>query len=133
MRRIKYGSWISWQALGSHGWFPKSDTHGSYGGVKTLSDTRKNNKLRNAARGQQCLVRLPGCDGGGETSILAHYRLAGYSGIGLKPPDIMGAFCCGNCHDAIDFRRNVEGYSREEIRLAHAEGVMRTQVLVDNS
>jgi hypothetical protein len=72
------------------------------------------------------MVRLPGCDGGGETTVLAHYRLAGYCGTGIKPPDEMGAWACAQCHDRIDGRVNC-GLPRTELRLAHAEGVMRTQ------
>ena len=34
--------------------------------------------LRKAARGQMCTVRIPGyCNHDPETSVLAHYRLAG--------------------------------------------------------
>lgn len=82
--------------------------------------------LRKAARGQPCLVRLPGCDGGGETTVLAHYRMAGYCGVGSKPPDELAAHACANCHDLIDGRRKLEGWARNEIRLAHAEGCLRT-------
>jgi hypothetical protein len=82
--------------------------------------------LRKAARGMPCQIRLPGCDGGGETTVLAHYRLAGTCGIGMKPNDEQGAWACVHCHDAIDGRRNC-GLPRTEIRLAFAEGVLRTQ------
>jgi hypothetical protein len=84
--------------------------------------------LRKEARGKPCQVRLPGCDGGGETTCLAHFRLSGYSGIALKPPDSMGAFACANCHDIADGRKRLNGWTREQIRLAHAEGVLRTQM-----
>lgn len=84
-------------------------------------------KIRKAAKGRECLVRLPGCDGGGETTVLAHYRISGYCGAGMKPDDSsFGAFCCWQCHQYCDFRETLAGYTREEIRLAHAEGVMRT-------
>lgn len=88
--------------------------------------------LRKLARGQDCMVRIPGvCNGNPETTVLAHYRLAGACGMGVKPPDIMGAWCCSACHDAVDGRAVIRGLSqeliaRDEIRLAHAEGVMRT-------
>lgn len=81
---------------------------------------------RREARGKPCMVRLPGCDGGGETTVLAHYRLAGYCGTGLKPPDCMAAWACAPCHDAVDGRRKVEGYLPSEIRHAHAEACLRT-------
>ena len=82
--------------------------------------------LRKEARGRPCYVRLPGCTGGGDDTVLAHYRLAGYCGTGMKPPDIMGAWACDVCHSVADGRMLLKGYSRDEIRLAHAEGVIRT-------
>lgn len=82
---------------------------------------------RKHAQGQPCMVRLPGCDGGGATTVLAHYRLAGYCGTAIKPDDLaFGAWCCAPCHDAVDGRRGVDGYDRTALRLAHSEGVMRT-------
>ncbi|MFO5541033.1 nuclease domain-containing protein, partial [Klebsiella pneumoniae] len=42
--------------------------------------------LRKEARGRECTVRIPGhCNGNPETSVLAHYRLAGTCGTGCKP------------------------------------------------
>lgn len=83
-------------------------------------------KLRQQARGKPCQVRLPGiCDGGGETTVLAHYRLAGYCGVGMKPDDALGAWCCARCHDAVDGRAKTQ-FTRDELRLMLAEGVMRT-------
>jgi hypothetical protein len=71
------------------------------------------------------MVRLPGCDGGGETTVLAHYRLSGTCGVGLKPPDTNGAFACDHCHGICDGRIKSD-MDRDHIRLAHAEGVLRT-------
>ena len=83
--------------------------------------------LRKEARGRPCQIRVPGiCTGGGEDTVLAHYRLAGASGVGLKPPDLMGAWSCAACHDAVD-GRNTQGCERDFLRLCHAEGVFRTQ------
>lgn len=83
--------------------------------------------LRKLAQGKSCMVRIPDfCDGGGETTILAHYSLAGISGRGLKSPDLLGAWCCSSCHSVIDFRVNTR-YDRDMIRLWFAEGVFRTQ------
>ena len=81
--------------------------------------------LRKAARGRPCTVRLPGCDGGGETTVLAHYRLPGYCGTGIKPDDTLGAWACWSCHESADFRGQTK-LSRLEVQLAHAEGVLRT-------
>ncbi|EIV9529801.1 TPA: DUF1364 domain-containing protein [Klebsiella aerogenes] len=83
--------------------------------------------LRKSARGRECQVRIPGvCNGNPETSVLAHYRLAGTCGTGCKPDDQQGAITCNCCHDAIDGRTKTE-YTRDELRLMHAEGVLRTQ------
>lgn len=88
----------------------------------------KTTKIRQSARGMPCMVRLPGCDGGGETTVLAHYRMSGYCGTAIKPDDfVFGAFACRVCHDYADFRLKLDGMTRDEIRLAHAEGVFRTQ------
>ena len=87
-------------------------------------------KIRQSARGEQCTVRIAGyCNRNPETTVLAHYRLAGYCGTSIKPPDFMGAYACSICHDAVDGRIKTD-LSEEELRLAHAEGVMRTLVLL---
>ena len=86
--------------------------------------------LRKLARGRVCMVRLPGCNGGGDTTVLAHYRLAGTCGVGMKPDDEQGAWACDRCHDVVDGRRTLDGWTRAEIRLAFAEGVLRTQEAV---
>lgn len=84
--------------------------------------------LRKLARGQPCLVRLPGCDGGGETTVLAHFRTAGLCGIGFRGNDLAtGAWACYNCHEICDSRIAApDGMTKDEVRLAHAIGVMRT-------
>lgn len=83
---------------------------------------------RKAAKGQPCQVRLPGCNGGGRTTVLAHYRMSPYCGTGIKPDDLVfGAHCCSHCHDLIDGRVKYEG-DRMALRLAHAEGILRTQM-----
>ncbi|WP_315360720.1 DUF1364 domain-containing protein [Neisseria bacilliformis] len=84
-------------------------------------------KITESARGEQCTVRLPGiCNRNPETVVLAHYRLLGYCGTGIKPPDFMGAYCCSACHDEADRRtRHLEA---DFVQTAFAEGVMRTLV-----
>lgn len=71
-------------------------------------------------------MRLPSvCNHSSETVVLAHYRLAGVSGIGMKSPDILGAWACSACHDAID-RRDHTDLDRDFVRLAHLDGMVRT-------
>ena len=83
--------------------------------------------LTRLARNRPCLVRLPGCDGGGATTVGAHYRSVSLgSGVSFKPTDWLLAWACHPCHMAIDGVRDIEGYSKVDIRLAHLEGVVRT-------
>ena len=70
--------------------------------------------LRKAARSRACTVRIPGvCNHNPETSVLAHYRLAGTCGTAIKP------------HDTIDGRTKTD-YEHDSLLLMHAEGVFRT-------
>ena len=86
--------------------------------------------LRREARGRACQVRLPNiCNGNPATTVLAHYRLIDISGMGKKSPDEIAAWACSDCHDAID-RRNHTNLERDYVRLAHADGVFRTQAIL---
>lgn len=82
-------------------------------------------KLRDAARNMDCQVRIPGiCNFRSETTVLAHYRLAGTCGTSMKPIDLIGAWACSDCHNAIDDGKTA--YSREQLDLMHLEGMVRT-------
>jgi len=82
--------------------------------------------LRKEAKGRGCMVRIPGvCNHNSETVVLAHVRLTGVSGMGMKAPDILGAWACSSCHDAVD-RRNHTDLERDYVRLMHLEGMART-------
>jgi hypothetical protein len=83
-------------------------------------------KLRREARGQECQIRLPGiCNFDPATTVLAHYRLIGLSGMGYKADDEIAAYACSACHDAVDRRSHMD-LERDFVKLAHAEGVLRT-------
>lgn len=83
-------------------------------------------KLRDAARNMDCQVRLPGiCNFRPETTVLAHYRLSGTCGTGIKPIDLIGSWACSDCHDAID-QRSKTAFNREQLDLHHLEGMVRT-------
>lgn len=83
-------------------------------------------KLEKLAKGMDCMVRLPGvCNFNPETTVLAHFRMAGLCGTGIKPPSLIAAWSCSSCHDEIDRRtRLLEG---EFVHTAFLEGVIRTQ------
>src|SRR5690606_1716559 len=83
--------------------------------------------LRSYAQGRACLVRIPGvCNGIRETTVLAHARLAGITGVGQKAPDVIGAHACSACHDVIAGRRKSSNWTAEEVRLMFYEGILRT-------
>lgn len=72
------------------------------------------------------MVRLEGvCNHNSETVVLAHIRMPGISGMGIKADDLLGAWACSSCHDAIDRRSHMD-LDRNHVRLAHLEGMART-------
>jgi hypothetical protein len=101
-------------------------------GKRMRSSKPKMTPARSNARGKPCMVRIPGvCNGDPETTVLAHYRLAGYCGVGMKPIDALGAWACSACHDECD--RRTRKMESDFVRLAHAEGVMRTLAEIERS
>ena len=53
--------------------------------------------LRKAAKGQMCQIRIPGyCNHNPETSVLAHYRLAGACGTATKTHQIQTRYAGGD-------------------------------------
>jgi hypothetical protein len=83
--------------------------------------------LTDLCRDQPCYIRLPGiCNGNPETSVPAHLRLSGVSGMGIKAPDIFVCPGCIECHDAVDRRRHTH-LDRDYVLQAHYEGVIRWQ------
>lgn len=87
------------------------------------SRRHESKKLRESARGRDCMVRLPGiCNRNPETVVLAHLN---GGGAGTKHSDLMGAFACSACHDEID--RRTMYFNADAVKLAHLEGMVRTQ------
>ena len=79
--------------------------------------------LRKTARGQECLVRLPGvCNHDSSTVVLAHLN---GGGMGAKRPDYQAAFACSACHDECD--RRTRKLDPSNVKRWHLEGVIRTQ------
>lgn len=84
---------------------------------------------RREARGRECQVRLPCCNGNPETTVLAH--LSG-GGMGAKRHDLHGAWACSACHDAIDGRAKAFDYDGSQflphnLKSIHMAAVIRTQ------
>lgn len=81
--------------------------------------------LRAEARDRDCTIRLPHCcNFNPETTVLAHLRLIGISGFGIKAPDELGAFACSACHAYVDSHHDAE------TKIAFYEGIFRTQALL---
>lgn len=88
-------------------------------------------RIRQSARGEPCLVRIPGvCKFDPEYTILSHYRgLAGGKGMGIKSNDLAGAYCCTACDAAYDGQAKLpSGITMTAVRLAWFEGHIRTLV-----
>ena len=88
-------------------------------------------KIRKAAKGQECTVRLPGiCNWNPETTVFAHLGGAGMGAKYERSGMEWGAFCCSSCHDEIDRRTRIMDIN--DAHRMHLEGMVRTQeILVD--
>jgi len=90
---------------------------------------RMTSKYTKSARGQECQVRIPRvCNHNPETVVFAHLN---GGGMGMKRPDIHGAYACSNCHDYVDLRnlKGVKIHPQERARM-FLEGVIRTQEIM---
>jgi len=77
--------------------------------------------LRQYAAGKPCMIRKENvCDGRTDTTVLAHFRMSGISGMGIKGPDLLAAWACANCHAWVDTHK--DAYTQ----LDFAKGVLRT-------
>lgn len=86
-------------------------------------------KLTQSARGESCTVRLIGCNHNPETTVLAHLSGIRFKhGMAKKVNDLHGCYCCSNCHDLIDGRVPTNNYTKHELKLAHLEAVIETQI-----
>lgn len=88
-------------------------------------------KITESARGQDCLIRVPGvCNRNPETVVFCHEPGAGmgmksvYTGPDGKKVDL-GAYGCSACHDAVDGRTKTN-YRQDLLKLWFYEGMART-------
>lgn len=73
------------------------------------------------------MIRLSGiCCHDNETTVLAHVRQSGISGMGIKSPDIFASFACWKCHAAVDGQTE-QWMTEDERDLALLRGMVRTQ------
>lgn len=90
---------------------------------------RKQQAIRDSARGERCLMRLPGCPDNPEMTIWSHARAqrAG-KGMGIKSLDLCGCYACTYC-DAVYDGQHRTPEQRVAIELAwheaHLESLVR--------
>lgn len=73
-------------------------------------------KLREAARGQECTLEIPGhCNHDPETVVGCHLD-SEFKGMALKSPDILIVHGCSGCHAALD-QHKVQKEDREFFQL----------------
>lgn len=92
----------------------------------------RKDELKKAARGKPCMVRIAAECGfnhcaGTDTTVLAHITMPGLKGVGMKVPDLLGAWACDTCHGILDGRYVPRGMvQKSQLKLWHHEGVART-------
>lgn len=99
--------------------------------VTPKTPNRKRQAIRDSAKGEECLVRIPGvCRGGTEHTIWSHAPLgAAGKGRGVKSLDLAGAYCCTACDSCADGQsKRPNGMTRTDVLLAWHEGHMRSLV-----
>jgi len=89
-----------------------------------------NSKIRRSAKNEECQVRYTGvCNFNNETTVFAHLN---GGGMGLKHPDLFGAYCCSDCHNLADGKTINDDYQKSVIDCYFYEGIFRTQqILLD--
>jgi hypothetical protein len=91
---------------------------------------RKSQAIRDSARGECCTILLPGCDGGGPTTVWCHLpELVADRGMGLKGIDVLGACGCRSCHDIVDGRApRPSGWTADAVALAFYRAMAKSIV-----
>lgn len=87
-------------------------------------------KITDAARGEDCLVRIDGCPGNPEMTIWSHARwIDSGRGKSIKAPDLCGAFACTYCDGIYDGQiKRPAGLSREDVDMMWLRGHLRSLV-----
>lgn len=84
-------------------------------------------KMREAARGKDCKVNLPGiCNFDPSTTVGAHLRDAGTAGVAIKPHDLFMVDACFDCHREID--RVTMHFDDQELDAHILRALIRTQM-----
>ena len=93
-----------------------------------MTKRKKRDKYTESARGQERQVRIPRvCNGDSDTVVFAH---VGGAGMGIKHPNIIGAYACSDCHAHVDGRATNNVYSYDELQYMLLEGMVRTLLIM---
>lgn len=95
------------------------------------SEAQRNPALLKMAYRRPCLFRLPGCDGGGETTVAAHSNHSEHGKAGArKADDQYSAWSCFHCHSQYDQGRATAEEKRGWFDVAHARQVKEWRWMV---
>lgn len=69
------------------------------------------------ARGQNCTLRLPGCQNDRDTVVACHINSgAAGKGTGMKAHDLLAVWGCGHCHAQLDQGKGRSQYAGDVLR-----------------
>lgn len=83
--------------------------------IKASGKRPKMTPARKAAKGEDCTVCFPGCPNARETTVLAHLRMYGGGGMGIKPHDSEAVLADDYCHNLLDGRTRLIPELRQEV------------------
>lgn len=93
----------------------------------------RNPHLLAMARGQPCLLRLNGCDGGGETTVAAHSNQAAHGkSLGRKADDCYTVAACHSCHALLDQSQLRQSFKEEAFARAHRRQIAEWERIADD-
>lgn len=95
------------------------------------TEQHRNRRLLDLARGQPCLLRVPGvCQGGTDTTVAAHSNQSIHGKAGArKADDQYSAWACVACHGWLDQGRAPRGQKEATFMLGHLRQVEQWRLI----
>lgn len=88
----------------------------------------RSKKIRASAKGEDCQIRVEGCNRDNNTTVFCH--LDG-GGTGGKSSDLFGVYGCSSCHAKVDGAVPSD-WNHTVLSLYFYEGMKRTQQILVN-